>query len=453
MLALAVGPACSRQAKTGTADVGTPDTSDSLGEAGFRDGTGRVDGPVEDEAIADTAELHQPDLQPEVPDTKTDPDLPFLPDTHEIEVFIDPCEGVDCDDGDQCTDDECNAGECVHTAHTGSCDDGDACTGPDLCIDGVCVAGEKVICDDGNQCTNDACSSVEGCVHVFSTGGCEDGDPCTDGDLCVGGECLPGAAILCYPCETDDECLPLEDGDLCNGIVGCVAGLCEVAPGSVVECVGLNADDCLAPVCEPATGTCLDQPTNQGQLCDDENKCTLDDICSGGQCLGKPVNCEDGDKCTVDACDPATGCMHSPMPCNDQDPCTADICEANTGCTFVTVDCDDGNPCTDDSPCVGSYDECVNVPVECNDGNLCTIDVCNPYTDSGADPCLHVSDEGAPCDDGNPETIDSCHEGACIGCTPNCDCAECGDDGCGGSCGECDDGNDCTVNLCEDNVK
>ena len=29
-------------------------------------------------------------------------------------------------------------------------------------------------------------------------------------------------------------------------------------------------------------------------------------------------------------------------------------------------------------------------------------------------------------------------------CLPNCDGKECGDDGCGGSCGECDDGNICT---------
>lgn len=36
-----------------------------------------------------------------------------------------------------------------------------------------------------------------------------------------------------------------------------------------------------------------------------------------------------------------------------------------------------------------------------------------------------------------------------IPCVANCANKACGDDGCGGSCGDCDDGNPCTMDQCE----
>jgi len=111
-----------------------------------------------------------------------------LPDIHEGEVPVDPCLGVDCDDGDQCTNDACiPPGECVHTLHDGPCDDGNACTAGDWCQQGECVPGEKFSCDDGDPCTNDACSSVEGCVHVLSETTCGDLEECVLGiGACAG---------------------------------------------------------------------------------------------------------------------------------------------------------------------------------------------------------------------------------------------------------------------------
>ena len=51
-------------------------------------------------------------------------------------------------------------------------------------------------------------------------------------------------------------------------------------------------------------------------------------------------------------------------------------------------------------------------------------------------------------DVGFPDIVDSGSEDSFFPCIPSCDCEECGDDGCGGSCGECDDGNDCTTDTC-----
>jgi len=43
---------------------------------------------------------------------------------------------------------------------------------------------------------------------------------------------------------------------------------------------------------------------------------------------------------------------------------------------------------------------------------------------------------------------EGCVGGVCV-CLPICEEKECGDDGCGGSCGECDDGNPCTDDSCD----
>lgn len=109
---------------------------------------------------------------------------------------------LNCDDGNVCTDDACDAkAGCTHKANTASCDaDGSACTLGDACKAGVCVAGSKKTCDDFNPCTNDACDPGTGfCTSVNNTAACDDGDPCTNGDACTGGVCH-GSTAECDPC-------------------------------------------------------------------------------------------------------------------------------------------------------------------------------------------------------------------------------------------------------------
>ncbi len=71
---------------------------------------------------------------------------------------------------------------------------------------------------------------------------------------------------------------------------------------------------------------------------------------------------------------------------------------------------------------------------------------CNASCDGkecGDDGC------GGSCGDCFGETV--CKSGQCVEdtCTPACDGAECGDDGCGGSCGGCDDGENCVQGECQ----
>lgn len=112
-----------------------------------------------------------------------------------------PCaclEDADCDDGDPCNGTErCASCACVPGSPPpdgAACNDGDACTTGDACAAGVCV-GIPRDCDDGNPCTDDACDAATGCRHAANTAACDDGDPCSAPDVCSGGVC-DGASRL-----------------------------------------------------------------------------------------------------------------------------------------------------------------------------------------------------------------------------------------------------------------
>jgi concanavalin A-like lectin/glucanase superfamily protein/cohesin domain-containing protein/slime mold repeat-containing protein len=99
-----------------------------------------------------------------------------------------PCTtAADCDDGNLCTTDACNAGVCANPAV--SCDDGNVCNGVEVCNagSGACDPGPPATsgtpCSDGNACTTaDACDGAGSCVGG-STTSCDDGSACTT-DTC-----------------------------------------------------------------------------------------------------------------------------------------------------------------------------------------------------------------------------------------------------------------------------
>jgi len=102
------------------------------------------------------------------------------------------CEGVECEDDDnECTDDVCDpaTGMCGHVTveDDTACDFGGL---PGLCKAGVCVDAMRCVgveCDDGNECTNDVCVPATGnCDHTPV----EDGTGCADG-VCRQGVCGP----------------------------------------------------------------------------------------------------------------------------------------------------------------------------------------------------------------------------------------------------------------------
>lgn len=135
---------------------------------------------------------------------------------------VDPCCGLNCDDGDPNTVDSCVNGVCQHI---NPCDDGVPCTIDTIDLKtGNCTHTIRN-CDDGNGCTSDSCNPITGqCQHTTAGLGtaCSDGNACTYGDACVSGTCF-GIQRNCNdnnPC-TNDSCDPAI-GCINTPIPGCV---------------------------------------------------------------------------------------------------------------------------------------------------------------------------------------------------------------------------------------
>jgi peptidoglycan/xylan/chitin deacetylase (PgdA/CDA1 family) len=377
--------------------------------------------------------------------------------------------GVPLDDGNVCTDSQCDpeTGVLV-TYNSAECDDGDPDTVEDMCVDGACLGvtmvcpadeyfeqdGACLLCDeygtgyeedgdpvdDGDECTDDACDKDLGVVHTDNTAPCDDGNPDTGNDTCFEGEC-EGIPILC------DPGLWVLDNGLCQ--------LCS-ADGSGYEGDGVVVDDgnpCTDDLCDPDLGA---GHSENAAPCDDLDPCTDNDICAAGSCQGAALDCADDNDCTLDSCAeglcqniPNTalpGCCDEPSDCADEDDCTEDLCVAFACENPVIPNC--GMECVPDGP-----------NAECDDGNDCTDDLCaagictNPDNSAGcddADPCTEGDICGAgvcagtpiDCDDNNGCTVDSCQAGVCQN-IPDGAVA-----GCCGDAGDCADGDDCTEDLC-----
>ena len=410
------------------------------------------------------------------------------------------CQGgipVVCNDGDACTDDQCNEadGSCSSFGNTGpACDDGDACTADDACFGGNCVGVTPVDCGDGNVCTDDVCDPASGCSNPVNTVACDDGDACTTADTCSAGSCVGGAAPDCNDsdlctadscdsasgCTNTDVSADCGDGnvcttDSCDAALGCVnapnTASCDDGDActQVDACDGAGAcagsdpvvctasDHCHdAGSCAPATGLCSDPASADGTPCDDGNACTTGDTCQAGVCVGGAApDCNDGNVCTADSCDAAIGCQSVPvaLACDDGNACTVNDACSGGSCTGTTRDCNDGNDCTNDSCDPASGCASVDNTAPCDDGNACTT----------ADTCAAGSCVGgaAPdCNDGNVCTSDSCD--TALGCLNLANAVACDDgdactdnDSCssgqcqGGGAANCDDANPCTVDLCD----
>ena len=186
-----------------------------------------------------------------------------------------------------------------------------------------------------------------------------------------------------------------------------------------------------------------------------------------------------------DACDPDLDGDGKP---NATDNCPAfanpdqsDIDEDGLG-DVCDTDCDgDGVPevLVTELPnaCTGDYDgDGYVTPEDCLEGNAAfhpgAVELCDGYdndcdgqTDEGANAdcaegqtCIEGAcmapecSVAADCNDNISSTTDTCVAGVCSNitiCVPQCSNKECGDNGCGGTCGTCGDGLACNTGMCE----
>jgi hypothetical protein len=222
------------------------------------------------------------------------------------------CQGTTID----CTafDDQCNAGQCNATSGNcdaiavtdgTTCDDADACTSSDSCQTGTCSAGGAVICDDGNQCTDNECDLVNGCEHPNSMAGTSCANTPTLAcvtDACDGtGGCArttdAGSCVVADTCFADQDANPAEVCQICDATTDqadwsnladgttCGADACNAAGTGVVAqgctsgtCIAQPDTDCGAYLCDAANSVCF-------SACTDASECETGAECASGLCV------------------------------------------------------------------------------------------------------------------------------------------------------------------------
>lgn len=338
---------------------------------------------------------------------------------------------------------------------TGPCDDSNDCTKDDQCVAGQC-SGEFYSCDDSLDCTLDTCLGDGECIHQIEDGHCLIDEACYVGNESAPGsfDCLQ-----CKPATDKEEWTSAlegkacDDGDACTPVDSCQQGNCV---GDATDCADVL--ECTDDSCDPQTGECVN--ARQADWCVIDGQCyAVDETAPGpdGECsicdpYGSPeawfhyaedLACEDGLECTDAKCVDGL-CTEIGLNCDDEDPCTLDdVCQTGV-CVGEAKDCAaaaGGDPCLKglcDPLSEPEPGTCVPVPIEdgeeCDDGFFCTAD----------DQCTNGACAGVPavC----PEEV--CMTASCVeeqgGCILETDPAQEGD--------LCEDGKVCSFDtFCQPN--
>ncbi|MFQ5413156.1 MAG: MopE-related protein [Phycisphaerae bacterium] len=360
-----------------------------------------------------------------------------------------PCStSAECDDGEACTTDVCNAfGGCVHEGTSGAtevCDgvdnDCDNLTDedfPDLglpCTVGVgaCAASGVMVCSvDGLGTVCDATPGVPAPDDATCDGIDDDCDGATDEDFvptvttcgvgaCAGNTgqlvcdagalidtCDPfgGAAVDDATCDgVDDDCDGATDEDFVSTPTTCGVGACSGNTGALVCQGGVLVD-----TCDPFAGAAVDDATCDGidDDCDggsDEDFVPVPTTCGVGACAGNTgaIVCQNG--APVDTCDPFGGAAADDATCDGVD----DDCDGTSDEEYVPVPTTCGV-----GACAGNTGAMV-----CQNGGL--VDTCDPFGGAALDDatCDGVDDDCDGVDDEDFVPVPTtCGVGACAGNT------------------------------------
>ena len=406
-----------------------------------------------------------PDVAPVCEDFKCVSDC--VPDCEGKECGPDGCgeECGSCDDGDQCLAGvcecapDCDGKECGPDGCEGSC--GNCPADKPLCKIGICEAKPCEPDCEGKECGDDGCGAECGSCPD-STPMCEEGKcvpdcspDCEDkecGDDGCGGTCgkCPAIAPECENFKCIIDCQPDCDGKEC-GDNGC-KGICGTCPGAAPKCV----DFLCTPDCLPDCGGKSCGPDGCGGVC---GNCPAAFVCVSGNCECIP-SCS-GKECGPDGCGGLCGqceaqeqcigatCICVPTCGNKK--CGPDGCGGSCGscqsgwfCTNGScapppaLDCQGANaPALAGCAYVATYEGCClsDTLVWCDDGDTYCLDCGqNPVCGWSAEPMFYdCGTDGSG--DPSGEFLKQCEGGS--GCIPDCAGKDCGDDGCGGTCGAC----------------
>ena len=380
-----------------------------------------------------------------------------------------PCE-PDCA-GKACGSDGCG-GVCGQCGNNETCQSGQCVPGGDTCggvtFEGCCDGELLKYCENGQLQTLD-CAGNASCgwnaqanYYDCGTNGAADpsgqnpkdcgGGPCVP--ACAGKECgADGCGGECGQCGNNEtcqngQCVPAGAG--CDGLTyeGCCDGQvlqwCENGKVETINCAqnpscGWDAQANFYNCGTNGAGEPSGQfPLECGGGC--EPQCANKE-CGTDGCGGSCGSCPGGWSCSNGKC--VNNCVPN---------CTGKLC-GDDGCGGTCGQCAAGEACQA-GKCVGQADPCMGISWEgccegtvlhyCENGQLISGDCgdsgCGWNGDQKYYDCQQA---GADPSGANPLECPG------QGCIPNCGSKECGDDGCGGSCGVCGDGLYCYQGLCQ----
>ncbi|KNC54224.1 uncharacterized protein AMSG_10016 [Thecamonas trahens ATCC 50062] len=203
------------------------------------------------------------------------------------------------------------AGEICRPAAGSLCDQPEVCSSssddcpPDTflpsgtpCNNGAACDGTSDTCDGTgpNSCVG---SNPAGCVFTCGDGVVEPGEQCDDGNT-VNGDCC---SATCQFESSSTPCATASCNGMCNG-----AGSCITQPFCCLT--DAQCDDgraCTIDTCG-SDEVCHNDPAPAGTSCDDQQDCTINDVCSGvdGVCRGEnscPAGCGLHGICCHSACE------------------------------------------------------------------------------------------------------------------------------------------------------
>jgi len=118
--------------------------------------------------------------------------------------------------------------------------------------------GEWVECDDGNECTEEQCVPGQGCAFEELDGPCQGPDPCQS-YTCIDGECVGTEVDLDLHLDgIDEDCDGLTDEDVWLGLQLAADGFGSGFGKSAAGGMTLSGRFCAPPVSGGSSGAQLE---------------------------------------------------------------------------------------------------------------------------------------------------------------------------------------------------
>jgi hypothetical protein len=328
----------------------------------------------------------------------------------------------DCDDGNECTANQCNAGSCAHppiaagtACATGVCNGSASAPECVVCVDNAPSGSTDAGCTNATPlCDRSVAPAV--CVACITSTDCG-----SAGDICVAGTCAAPGITLSGPSGTIATVSTTPNGTathLPNGTTLLV---------TVSESMGSGMATCMAFV-TGGTWTCAAGSISgltPGADYDVDVSGTVDGVMvstSGTFSVSSCAGAAAGDACSdggsAGTCQ-GTGVLSCCQGCWDGSACRVGNTALNCGAMGGACSpCTDSNTCTDD---VCSAGACTNPPEAT--GTVCAGGVCDGLNTAVCEACINSgSGVDTGCDSVTPHCTGASGSRVCVACTQDTDC-------------------------------